>query len=244
MGFLDQIDPEIAKIIRGEIARQGDKINMIASENYTSKAVLEAQGCVMTNKYAEGYPGTRWYNGCEYVDMVENIAIERAKKLFGAEHVNVQPHAGAIANMATYYALINPGDIILSMPGDQGGHLTHGMKDNFSGRYYRIESYYVDRDTGLIQYEEVRKLAKKYRPRMIIAGASAYPRIIDFEEFRDIADEVGAYLLTDISHIAGLVATGLHPNPVPYADVVTTRLSFPQVNQEKLFCLLRKTASN
>ncbi|MBZ4666282.1 MAG: serine hydroxymethyltransferase [Mahella sp.] len=215
-------DPEVAKAMEDELNRQRNKIELIASENFVSPAVMAAAGSHLTNKYAEGYPGKRYYGGCEYVDVVEDLARERAKALFGAEHANVQPHSGAQANLAVYFALLNPGDTILGMNLSHGGHLTHGSPVNLSGKYYNIVSYGVRRDTGYIDYDEVRRLALEHKPKLIVAGASAYPRIIEFDKFRDIADEAGAYLMVDMAHIAGLVAAGLHPNPVPYADVVTT----------------------
>ena len=215
-------DPAIAEAMDLELGRQRDHIELIASENFASPAVLVAMGSVLTNKYAEGYPGKRYYGGCEFVDMVENIAIERAKQLFGAKYANVQPHSGSQANYAVYLALCKPGDTILGMDLDHGGHLTHGSRANFSGKNYNVVSYGVDEVTGRIDYDAVRELARKHRPRMIIAGASAYPRIIDFAAFRSIADEVGAYLFVDIAHIAGLVVAGEHPTPVGVADVVTT----------------------
>jgi glycine hydroxymethyltransferase len=220
--YLTRIDPHVAQAIEGEIRRQQDTIILIASENYASKGVLAAQGSVMTNKYAEGYPGKRYYGGCEFVDIVEHLAIERAKELFGAEHANVQAHAGATANMAVYFACLQPGDLILGMGLAHGGHLTHGNPVNFSGRYYDFQSYGVDPETGYIDLEEVRTLARKYEPKLIIAGASAYPRFIDFAAFAAIAKEVGAYLLVDMAHIAGLIAAGLHPNPVPHAEFVSS----------------------
>ncbi len=216
------VDPEIAHLIDMEAERQADGIELIASENFTSCAVRAAQGSVLTNKYSEGYPGKRYYNGCEFVDKIESIAIERACKLFGAEAANVQPHAGSQANMAVYFALLNPGDTVLSMSLDHGGHLTHGHPMNFSGMLYNIIPYGVDKDTECIDYDELERLAVKNSPKMILAGASAYPRIIDFPRLREIADKVGAYLFVDMAHIAGLVAAGIHPSPVPYADVVTT----------------------
>lgn len=219
---LREVDSEMADVLEGELQRQQFCLVMIPSENYASKAVLQAQGCIMTNKYAEGYPGNRWYHGCKYVDMAENLAIKRAKELFGADHVNVQLHTGSQANMAAYYALLEPGDTILGMSVEHGGHLTHGRKVNFSGRYYRAVFYGVDRKDERINYQEVRKLVREFRPRLIITGASAYPRQIDFARFREIADEVGAYLMADIAHIVGLIAARLHPDPVPYCDVVTS----------------------
>ncbi|MBO4322087.1 MAG: serine hydroxymethyltransferase [Clostridia bacterium] len=219
---LSEFDPEVAASCDRELRRQRGNIELIASENIVSEAVLLAAGGVLTNKYAEGYPGHRYYGGCEYVDEVEEIARERACRLFGADHANVQPHCGANANLAAFFALLQPGDTVLSMKLAAGGHLSHGSPVNISGKYFNIVSYGVSADTGRIDYDEVRYLARQYRPRLILAGASAYPRIIDFAEFRKIADEVGAYLLVDMAHIAGLVAAGLHPSPVPYADVVTT----------------------
>lgn len=222
MSILHRQDPEVARAIEQELNRQKNSIELIASENFVSRAVLEAQGSVLTNKYAEGYPARRYYGGCEYVDIVENIARNRAKALFDAEHANVQPHSGAQANMAVYHALLKPGDIVLGMNLSHGGHLTHGSPVNFSGKLYNFVAYGVDPETEQINYDEVREQAKKHRPRLIVAGASAYPRTIDFAKFREIADEVGALFMVDMAHIAGLVATGHHPNPVPYADVVTT----------------------
>lgn len=215
-------DPEIYQAVMQEVNRQRSKIELIASENFVSEAVLEAAGSPLTNKYAEGYPGKRYYGGCEYVDVVETLAIERAKKLFGCEHVNVQPHSGAQANTAVYFAVLEPGDAILGMDLAHGGHLTHGMKLNVSGKTYHSESYTVSPDTMRIDYDKLLEKAREVKPKIIVAGASAYPRIIDFKRFREIADEVGAYLFVDMAHIAGLVAAGLHPNPVPYADFVTT----------------------
>ena len=215
-------DPEIFEAIQKEIERERENIVLIASENYVSPSILEVQGSVLTNKYAEGYPGKRYYGGCEYADIVENLAIERAKELFGAEHVNVQPHSGTQANMAVYFSVLKPGDTILAMSLNHGGHLSHGAPVNFSGVFYKIATYGVHKETGYIDYEEVRRIAIENRPAMIVAGASAYSRIIDFRVFSEIAKEVGAYFMADIAHIAGLVATGLHPSPVPYADFVTT----------------------
>ena len=215
-------DPEVYSAIMQEIGRHRTKIELIASENTVSEAVLEAAGSPLTNKYAEGYPGKRYYGGCEYVDIVEQLAIDRAKQLFGAEHVNVQPHSGAQANTAVYFAVLEPGDKILGLDLSHGGHLTHGMKLNVSGRTYESEFYQVDPETQMLNYETIRQRALEVKPKIIVAGASAYPRIIDFKKFREIADEVGAYLFVDMAHIAGLVAAGLHPNPVPYADFVTT----------------------
>lgn len=225
MEYLEHVratDPEVAAVLDSEKERQRSKIELIASENFTSLAVMEAQGSVLTNKYAEGYPGKRYYGGCEEVDKVENLARERAKELFGAEHVNVQPHSGAQANMATYFALINPGDKVLGMNLSHGGHLTHGSPVNMSGKYYHFVAYGVDEKTEVIDYDNVRAIAKAEQPKLIVAGASAYPRIIDFAALADIAKEVGALLMVDMAHIAGEVAAGLHPSPVPYADVVTT----------------------
>ena len=219
---ISKIDPEIAKAIEDEVNRQRNKIELIASENFVSNAVIEALGTPLTNKYAEGYPGKRYYGGCEHVDVIENLAIERAKELFGAEHANVQPHSGAQANSAVYLAVLNPGDVILGMNLAHGGHLSHGSPANISGKLYRVVPYGVSRETSMIDYDELRKIALENKPKLIIAGASAYPRIIDFKAFREIADEVGAYLMVDMAHIAGLVAAGLHPNPVPYAHFVTT----------------------
>ena len=217
-----QEDPEIMQAIEQEKKRQQNKLEMIASENFTSKAVMEAMGTVLTNKYAEGYPGHRYYGGCEYVDVVESLAIERAKKLFGAEHANVQPHSGVQANTAVYFAFLNPGDTILGMNLSHGGHLTHGSPVSISGKYYKAVSYGVDAVTQRIDYDEVENLALEHRPKIIVAGASAYPRIIDFERFAQIARKAGALLFVDMAHIAGLVAAGLHPSPIPYADIVTT----------------------
>jgi glycine hydroxymethyltransferase len=217
-----QEDPEVYAAFRAEEKRQRDKLVLIASENYASPAVLAAQGSLMTNKYAEGYPGRRYYGGCQYVDVVEELAIARAKQLFGCEHVNVQPHSGSTANMAAYLAVLKPGDTILGMALSQGGHLTHGSKVNFSGKLLQAFSYGVDRETELIDYDAVQQKAEEVRPRMIVVGASAYSKIFDFPRFQQIAKSVGAYLLVDIAHISGLVATGLHPSPVPYADFVTT----------------------
>ncbi|GAA2525618.1 serine hydroxymethyltransferase [Rarobacter incanus] len=216
------LDPEIAAVLDGELGRQRDYLEMIASENFVPRAVLQAQGSVLTNKYAEGYPGRRYYGGCEEVDVAEELAIERAKALFGAKFANVQPHSGATANAAVLHAIARPGDTLLGLSLDQGGHLTHGMKINFSGRLYDIVAYGVDPETSLIDMEEVRRLALEHKPKVIIAGWSAYPRHVDFAKFREIADEVGAYLWVDMAHFAGLVAAGLHPSPVPYADVVSS----------------------
>jgi glycine hydroxymethyltransferase len=219
--YTKTVDSEVQEALDGELERQRTTIELIASENFTSPAVLAAQGSVLTNKYAEGYPGKRYYGGCEQVDKVENIAIERAKQLFGAEHVNVQPHSGSQANEAAYAALVDPGDKVLSMDLAHGGHLTHGMKLNFSGRTYDFVHYGVGED-GYIDYDQVRDIALRERPKMILAGASAYPRIFDFERFREISDEVGAFFLTDMAHIAGLIAADVHPSPIPYSEIVTT----------------------
>jgi len=216
------IDPEIAEYIEAEVERQRNKIELIASENFVSEAVMEAMGTPLTNKYAEGYPGKRYYGGCEHVDKIESLAIERAKQIFGAEHANVQPHSGAQANMAVFFAVLDPGDTVLGMNLAHGGHLSHGMAKNISGKYYNVVSYGVREKDCLLDYDQIRKMAREYRPKLIVAGASAYPRIIDFKAFEEIAKEVGAYLMVDIAHIAGLVATGLHPSPVPHADFVTT----------------------
>lgn len=222
MNELKKSDPDVYEAVVNEIRREQDKIVLIASENYATRAVLEAQGSVFTNKYAEGYPGKRYYGGCEYADRVENLAIERAKALFGAEHVNVQLHSGTQANMAVYFSVLKPGDKILGMNLSHGGHLSHGAKVNFSGMLYKTFSYGVDKKTGMINYDEVRRLAKKHKPKLILAGASAYSRIIDFKVLSDIAKEVKAYLMADIAHISGLIASGDHPSPVPYADFVTS----------------------
>ena len=221
MDFLSKVDPELGAAVRSEFDRQQRNIELIASENIVSPAVLAAAGTVLTNKYAEGYPGKRYYGGCQCVDVVETLAIERAKQLFGAQYANVQPHSGAQANYAVYQALCDLGDTVLGMSLDNGGHLTHGSPVNFSGRNYKMVAYGVN-EQGYIDYDQVRELARRHKPRMIIAGASAYPRVIDFKTFADIAHEVGAYLFVDMAHIAGLVAAGVHPSPVPYADVVST----------------------
>ena len=219
---LADLDPAVAAACADELTRQRQNIELIASENIVSRAVLLAAGGVLTNKYAEGYPGKRYYGGCRYVDVVENIARERACRLFGADHANVQPHSGANANLAVFFALLQPGDTVMGMDLSQGGHLSHGSPVNISGKYFRVVSYGVDPTTGMIDYDEVRRIARKEQPKLLIAGASAYSRTIDFARFRQIADEVGAYLMVDMAHIAGLVAAGEHPSPVPYADVVTT----------------------
>ena len=220
--LLRQLDPELYEAVANEANRQRNKIELIASENFVSETVMEANGTILTNKYAEGYPSKRYYGGCEHVDVVETLAIERAKELFGAAYANVQPHSGAQANMATFYALLTPGDTVLSMNLAHGGHLSHGSPVNMSGKYWNIVPYGVSGDTETIDYDEVRRLALEHKPKLILAGASAYPRIIDFKHFREIADEVGAYLMVDMAHIAGLVAAGCHPSPVPYAHVTTT----------------------
>lgn len=219
---LRKYDPEVMKIVELETNRQRNKIELIASENFVSPQVMEAMGSQLTNKYAEGYPAKRYYGGCEYVDMVEDLARERLKKLFGANHANVQPHSGSNANLGVYFAVLEPGDKVLGMNLSQGGHLTHGSPVNISGTYFNFVAYGVDKETETIDYDEVMEIAKREKPKLIVAGASAYPRIIDFAKFREIADEVGAYLMVDMAHIAGLVAAGLHPSPVPYADFVTT----------------------
>ncbi len=220
--FLASADPAIANLIQQELHRQQDHLELIASENFTSPAVMAAQGSVLTNKYAEGLPGKRYYGGCEFVDHVEQLAIDRAKELFGAAHANVQPHSGAQANFAVFLALLKPGDTIMGMDLSHGGHLTHGSPVNVSGKWFNVHDYGVSQETEQLDYDQIRDLALKHRPKMLICGYSAYPRVIQFDKFRAIADEIGAYLLADIAHIAGLVATGLHPNPVPYCDVVTT----------------------
>lgn len=222
MSILETFDPQVAEAIRHETERQEYNLELIASENFVSEAVLEAQGSVMTNKYAEGYPGKRYYGGCHHVDVVENLAIERAKELFGADHVNVQPHSGSQANMAVYFSVLKPGDTILGMNLSHGGHLTHGSPVNFSGRFFNVVPYGVSQETETIDFNEVERLALEHKPKMIVVGASAYPRTIDFTAFRTIADKVGAVIMVDMAHIAGLVAAGLHPNPVPYAEFVTT----------------------
>ena len=225
MGWIDSVaktDPEIKKVLDDEYNRQCTKLELIASENIVSKAVMEAQGSVLTNKYAEGYPGKRYYGGCEFVDVVEQLAIERAKKLFGAEYANVQPHSGAQANMAVFFALLTPGDTVMGMNLNDGGHLTHGSPVNMSGTYFKIVPYGVNKDTEMIDYDDMQRIANECRPKLIVAGASAYARTLDFPRLREIADSVGAYLMVDMAHIAGLVAAGEHPSPLPYADVVTT----------------------
>lgn len=222
IGFISQTDPEVGKAMQQELMRQRRNIELIASENIVSSQVMAAMGSALTNKYAEGYPSKRYYGGCECVDVVENIAIARAKELFGAEHVNVQPHSGAQANLAVYFALLEPGDTVLGMSLADGGHLTHGSPVNLSGKYYNFVAYGLDEQTQMIDYDKVRELALAHKPKMLVAGASAYPRTIDFEKLSEIAKEVGAYFMVDMAHIAGLVAAGEHPSPVPYADVVTT----------------------
>ena len=243
MALISKNDPAVGKVIEREFARQRRNIELIASENFVSETVLMTAGTILTNKYAEGYPGRRYYGGCEEVDVVEEIAITRAKELFGAEFVNVQPHSGASANYVAYMVLCQPGDTVLAMKLDHGGHLTHGSTANFSGKYYNIVSYGVTPDTNLIDYDEVLKLAKESKPKMIVAGASAYPRVIDFKKFSEIAHEVGAYLMVDLAHICGLVAAGEHPSPMPYADIVTStthktmrgpRAGFIMTNDESL----------
>jgi len=224
MSLLKKRDPKVYRAIRREIERQSENLELIASENFVSEAVLEAQGSVMTNKYAEGYPHRRYYGGCQYMDEVEQLAIERAKKLFKCEHVNVQPHSGTQANMAVYFAVLNPGDTIMGMHLSHGGHLSHGHPTSFSGKYFKTVPIGVTKKTGTIDYREMRSLAIKHRPHLIVAGASAYSRIIDFARFREVCDRVGAYLMADIAHIAGLIAAGIHPSPVPYADFVTTTI--------------------
>jgi len=219
---VSEVDPEIADVLALELDRQQRTLEMIASENFAPVSVLECQGSVLTNKYAEGYPGKRYYGGCEYVDVAERLAIDRARQLFGAEHANVQPHSGAQANAAAYHALMEPGDTLLGLELAHGGHLTHGIKINFSGRLYHVVAYHVDREGSVIDMDEVDRLAHEHRPKVILAGWSAYPRFLDFERFREIADAVGAYLVVDMAHFAGLVAADLHPNPVPFSDVVTT----------------------
>jgi len=220
--LIKKIDPEVAESIEKEVNRQRNKLEMIASENFVSEAVLQALGTPLTNKYAEGYPGKRYYGGCEFVDVVEQLAIDRAKELFGADHVNVQPHSGAQANSAVYFAMLDPGDTILGLDLAHGGHLSHGMKKNISGKYYKSEFYQVREDNSYIDYDALLRKAREIRPKMIVAGASAYPRIIDFKAFSEIAKDAGSYLMVDMAHIAGLVAAGIHPSPVPYADFVTT----------------------
>ncbi len=220
--YLDKVDPEVAQMIRREMYRQENKLELIASENYTSKAVMEANGSALTNKYAEGYPGKRYYGGCEHVDEVERIAIARAKELFGAEYVNVQPHSGSSANLGVYFGVLEPGDTVLGMDLSNGGHLTHGSPANMSGKYFNFVPYGLNPETEMIDFDQVRALAKEHHPKLIVAGGSAYPRIIEADKFREIADEVGALLMVDMAHFAGLVAGGVHPNPVKHAHIVTT----------------------
>lgn len=222
MSYISEVDPEIAEALRLEAKRQDNKLNLIASENYASRAVMEAQGSIMTNKYAEGYSGKRYYGGCDFVDVAEDLAIQRAKKIFGAEHINVQPHSGSGANMAVYFSVLKVGDTIMSMDLTHGGHLSHGSPVNFAGQLYKIVPYGVDKETETLDYNNLLGIAKQSKPKMIVCGASAYSRTLDFKMFREIADEVDAYLLSDIAHIAGLVAAGAHPSPVPYSDFVTT----------------------
>ena len=222
MSELAKVDPEIFQAIKDETRREANKLELIASENFATEAVLEAQGSVMTNKYAEGYPRRRYYGGCEFIDRAEELAIERARKLFGAEHVNVQPHSGSQANMAVYFAALNFGDTVMGMDLSHGGHLTHGSPVNFSGKFYKFVPYGVDKKTERIDFDDLARLASEHQPKMIVVGASAYPRILDFKAFRKIADSVGAVIMADIAHIAGLIVAGLHPNPVPYAEFVTT----------------------
>lgn len=222
MSYVEKVDPEVFNLIKEEEKRQQKNVELIASENFVSQAVLEAAGSILTNKYAEGYPGRRYYGGCQVVDKVEELAIERAKQIYNAEYVNVQPHSGSQANQAVYFAIVPPGGTILAMDLTHGGHLTHGSPVNISGKYFNFIHYGVNKDTETIDFEQVAELAEKYKPTLIVAGASAYPRIIDFEKFRQVADDNGAYFMVDMAHIAGLVAAGLHPNPVPYADFVTT----------------------
>ncbi|KPL00855.1 MAG: serine hydroxymethyltransferase [candidate division Zixibacteria bacterium SM23_73_3] len=222
MSKLKEVDQEIYNVVYGETKRQANGLELIASENFVSEAVMEAAGSVMTNKYSEGYPGKRYYGGCEFMDIAENLARDRAKKLFGCDHVNVQPHSGSQANMGVYFSVLKPGDTLLGMNLSHGGHLTHGHPVNFSGKFFNVASYGVNKETEVIDYDELRKIATQAKPKMIVGGASAYPRELDFKEFREVADEVGAYLMVDIAHIAGLIVAGIHQSPVPYADFVTT----------------------
>ncbi|MFQ5681239.1 MAG: serine hydroxymethyltransferase [Candidatus Omnitrophota bacterium] len=240
MGALRQFDPEVYKIIKKEEKREAENLELIASENFVSQAVLEAQGCCLTNKYAEGYPGRRWYGGCGFVDEVEALAIERARKLFDAEHANVQPHSGSQANMAGYFAMLEPGDTVMALDLACGGHLTHGHKHNFSGRLYNLVCYGVDEASGLLDYGRIEQVALECRPKMVVAGASAYSRIIDFPAFRRICDKVGAYLFVDMAHIAGLVAAGVHPSPLPYADFVASTTHKTLRGPRSGFILCRK----
>ncbi|MCJ7425866.1 MAG: serine hydroxymethyltransferase [Dehalococcoidales bacterium] len=240
MDSLSKVDPEISRVIALEGKRQKETINLIASENYASRAVIQAEGSFLTDKYAEGYPGKRYYGGCENMDILEKLAVERARKLFRADHANVQPHSGSQANMAAYYALLDYGDTVMGMSLAHGGHLTHGDKVSFSGKSYNFIHYGVNRETERMDYKEIEKLAKKHKPKLIVAGASAYPRIIDFERFRQIADSVGAKLMVDMAHIAGLVAVGLHPTPIPYAEVVTSTTHKTMRGPRSGFILCRK----
>ncbi|MEM1570401.1 MAG: serine hydroxymethyltransferase [Candidatus Bathyarchaeia archaeon] len=240
LDIVEKIDPEIAQLVLRELDRQVYGLDLIASENYADEAVIQVQASVLTNKYAEGYPGKRYYSGCEIYDRIESIAVERAKRLFNAEHANVQPHSGSQANLAVYLAFLKPGDTVLAMDLAQGGHLTHGSPINFSGMIYKFVHYGVDRTTELIDYDRVEKLALEYKPKMVVAGASAYPREIDFKRFREICDEVGAYLLVDMAHIAGLIAAGLHMSPVPYADFVTSTTQKTLKGPRGGFILCRK----
>jgi len=240
LSYISPHDNEISHIIKLEAQRQRETVNLIAAENYPSKEVLQAQGSILTNKYAEGYPGRRYYAGCPNIDAVENLAIDRARRLFNAEHANVQPHSGSQANMAVYFALLNPGDTVMGMTLSHGGHLTHGSPVNFSGKWYHFISYGVDRETELLDYKEIEKLAKKHKPKMIIAGASSYPRFIDFKRFHEIAAAARATLVVDMAHIAGLIATNLHPQPLPYADVVTSSTHKTLRGPRSGFILCRK----
>ena len=240
MDLLRQADPEVWQAIYGERCRQQQGLEMIASENYTSPAILAAQGCVLTNKYAEGYPGRRYYGGCEYVDVAERLAIDRVCRLFGAEHANVQPHSGAQANMAVYFATMAAGDVLLAMNLSHGGHLTHGMHLNFSGRFYKVAAYGVRKDTEQIDFDEVARLAREHKPKLVVAGASAYPREIDFARFAEICKEVGALFMVDMAHIAGLVAGDQHPSPVPWAEFVTSTTHKTLRGPRSGFVLCRK----
>jgi glycine hydroxymethyltransferase len=222
MSKLKEVDPEVYQAILGETKREANNLELIASENFVSEAVFEAMGSVMTNKYSEGYPGKRYYGGCEFMDVVENLARDRAKKLFGCEHVNVQPHSGSQANMGVYFCVLKPGDTILGLNLSHGGHLTHGSSVNFSGEFFHVVSYGVNKETEVIDYDELMKIARQAKPKMVVAGASAYPRELNFAKFKEVANEVGAYLMVDIAHIAGLIVAGIHPSPIPYADFVTT----------------------
>ena len=240
MSYLEKIDPRIYRIIKAESLRQEENLELIASENFTSLGVLEAQGSVLTNKYAEGYPQHRWYGGCVNVDEAEHLAIERAKELFKAEHVNVQAHSGSQANMAVYFTCLNVGDTIMALDLACGGHLTHGHPHNFSGKLYKVVSYGVDPKSEQLDYDQILTLAKECHPRLILAGASAYPRVIDFKKFREICDKVGAYLFVDMAHIAGLVAAGVHPSPVPYAEFVSSTTHKDPARAARRFCSLQK----